>query len=61
MMKGLPVFEVACLQGNPLLPDSLRMVAASSAAATVIVSDTSRHGPGSFRMLSAPCKVSKLS
>ncbi|CAK0782676.1 hypothetical protein CVIRNUC_005871 [Coccomyxa viridis] len=31
-------------QGNPLLPDALRCVAASSAAATVIVSDTSR-GP----------------
>ena len=33
-------------QGNPLLPDALRCVAASSAAATVIVSDTSRRGPG---------------
>ena len=32
-------------QGNPLLPDALRVVAASSAAATVIVSDTSRRGP----------------
>ncbi|CAL8470852.1 g10394 [Coccomyxa elongata] len=32
-------------QGNPLLPDDLRTVAASAAAATVIVSDTSR-GPG---------------
>ncbi|EIE20310.1 hypothetical protein COCSUDRAFT_67575 [Coccomyxa subellipsoidea C-169] len=32
-------------QGNPLLPDDLRVVAASSAAATVLVSDTSR-GPG---------------
>ncbi|KAK9903985.1 hypothetical protein WJX75_001909 [Coccomyxa subellipsoidea] len=31
-------------QGNPLLPDDLRVVAASSAAATVLVSDTSR-GP----------------
>ncbi len=30
-------------QGNPLLPDALRMVAASSASATVIVTDTSRH------------------
>lgn len=29
-------------QGNPLLPDDLRTVAASAAAATVIVSDTSR-------------------
>ena len=29
-------------QGNPLLPDALRMVAASSASATVIVSDSSR-------------------
>ena len=29
-------------QGNPLLPDALRMVAASSASATVIVTDTSR-------------------
>ncbi len=29
-------------QGNPLLPDDLRVVAASSAAATVLVSDTSR-------------------
>ena len=34
-------------QGNPLLPDALRVVAASSAAATVIVSDTSRHGSSS--------------
>ena len=32
-------------QGNPLLPDALRVVAASAAAATVIVSDTSRRGP----------------
>lgn len=30
-------------QGNPLLPDALRMVAASSASATVIVSDSSRR------------------
>ncbi len=29
-------------QGNPLLPDDLRTVAASATAATVIVSDTSR-------------------
>lgn len=29
-------------QGSPLLPDNLRTVAASAAAATVIVSDTSR-------------------
>ena len=34
-------------QGNPLLPDALRVVAASSAAATVIVSDTSRQGQSS--------------
>lgn len=32
-------------QGNPLLPDDLRVVAASSAAATVLVSDTSRLAP----------------
>ena len=31
-------------QGNPLLPDALRMVSASTASATVIVSDTSRCG-----------------
>lgn len=29
-------------QGSPLVPDDLRMVSASSAAATVIVSDSSR-------------------
>ena len=34
-------------QGNPLLPDALRMVAASAASATVIVSDTSRFVLGS--------------
>jgi hypothetical protein len=30
------------LQGNPLVPDDLRMVAASRAAVTCVVSDTSR-------------------
>ena len=40
---GAPVLVAACnRQGNPLLPEDLRMVAASKAAATVIVSDTSR-------------------
>ena len=32
-------------QGNPLLPDALRMIAAPAASATVIVSDTSRQAP----------------
>ena len=32
----------ACRQGNPLLPNDLRMVAAPKAAATVLVPDTSR-------------------
>ena len=30
-------------QGSPLVPADLKMVSASSAAATVIVSDTSRY------------------
>ena len=29
-------------QGSPLVPDDLRLVAASAAAATVLVSDSSR-------------------
>jgi hypothetical protein len=34
--------RIASLQGNPLVPDDLRMVAASRAAVTCVVSDTSR-------------------
>ena len=41
-------------QGNPLLPDALRMVAASSASATVIVTDTSRRVPGTPQLPQHP-------
>ena len=34
--------DVLPLKGSPLVPADLKMVSASSAAATVIVSDTSR-------------------
>ena len=42
---SLIVYDTAsAVQGSPLVPDDLRMVSASSAAATVIVSDSSRSG-----------------
>ena len=44
---------IALLQGNPLVPDDLRMVAASRAAVTCVVSDTSRWRMGSHMLLCA--------
>ena len=46
-------------QGNPLLPDALRMVAASSASATVIVTDTSRCVLGSLQPCRNPPQIPK--
>ena len=36
------ILAMTSAQGSPLVPADLKMVSASSAAATVIVSDTSR-------------------
>ena len=51
MTSGLP-------QGSPLLPDDLRMVAAPAAAATIVVSDSSRCGAAALpgqELLRHPC------
>ena len=34
-------------QGLPMIPDDLRLVAASRTAATIVISDSSRHVPAS--------------